>query len=603
MCGINGILRLRDDAPPIDRDELIRTRDRMATRGPDGAGEWHSADGRIALGHRRLAIIDLTDAGAQPMSWDSGRYWIVYNGEIYNYRELRAELERESVTFTSHSDTEVLLALYARDGERMFPRLRGMYAFAIWDEVEKSLVLARDPYGIKPLYYSLGDGTLRFASQVKALEAGGAVSMSVDPGGLVGFLLWGSVPEPFTIREAIKAVPAGHFAVARDGRLEEPRPHYRWDEPLPAIGDGSVAGIAAAVEKSIKAHLVSDVPVAVFLSAGLDSSMIAAVASQNLPEPPVTFTIRFPEFVNTPNDEGPLAAETAGILGTRHIERMVQREEMDSLWPSVLDAMDQPSIDGFNTFIVSKLAAEHGIRVALSGLGGDELFGGYASFQQVPNWARAARLLRLVPGLAAVWPRVTRVLAPRTPKSPGFIGLAQTLPGAYFLRRGLFLPAEISSILDRDLADQGLLLYDPVRDAGRHLPPRQREGPGRRASDWRAVAVMESTQYMRNQLLRDADWATMASSLEQRVPFCDTLLLAATRASQGDQSPQPGKVQIAGRLLGSTHGALMARRKTGFSVPSRAMASGDPKGRANAQASFGSRAIARELLQAWGGGA
>ena len=261
MCGINGILRLTDAAPAIDRDELLRTRDAMAARGPDGAGVWISGDGRVALASRRLAILDLSEAGAQPMASADGRFQLVLNGEIYNFPELRRELEGEGVRFRSRSDTEVVLALYARQGAAMLGRLRGMYALAIWDDREKSLLLARDPLGIKPLYLCEEGGCLRFASQVKALAAGGGVSRQVDLGGLAGFLLWGSVPEPLTIRRAVRALPAGHHLLARDGSAGEPRLH------APAAVSPLAMTPEAAVEDSVVAHLVSDVPVAVFLSA------------------------------------------------------------------------------------------------------------------------------------------------------------------------------------------------------------------------------------------------------------------------------------------------------------------------------------------------
>ncbi|HEV7786647.1 MAG TPA: asparagine synthase (glutamine-hydrolyzing) [Thermoanaerobaculia bacterium] len=388
MCGINGILRLSDGAPAIDRGELLRTRDAMAARGPDGAGAWTSSDGRVALASRRLAILDLTEAGAQPMASGEGRFRIVINGEIYNFAELRRELEAEGVRFRSHSDTEVVLALYAREGAAMLGRLRGMYGLAIWDDRDKSLLLARDPLGIKPLYLAVDGESLRFASQVKALEAGGAVSREVDPAGVAGFLLWGSVPEPLTIRRAIRALPAGHSLLIRDGALGEPRPI----EPV-AIPEMAPE---QAVEDSVKAHLVSDVPVAVFLSAGLDSGLIAALARRHLPEPPATFTLSFDVLAGTARDEAPLAAEVARALGTRHVERRVGRADFPGLWRDALAAMDQPSIDGFNTFLVSRAAHEAGLKVVLSGLGGDEVFGSYPSFSDVPRLERTAR--RMVSG-------------------------------------------------------------------------------------------------------------------------------------------------------------------------------------------------------------
>src|SRR5829696_9099392 len=219
MCGINGIVRLAETAPPIDSGELVRTRDAMTARGPDGAGAWVSPCGRAALASRRLAILDLSPAGAQPMASADGRFHIVLNGEIYNFRELRQELERTGERFRSRSDTEVVLALYAREGTAMLARLRGMFGLAIWDDAAKTLLLARDPLGIKPLYYSAHGETLRFASQVKALEKGGAIPLNVDPAGLAGFLLWGSVPEPLTIRSAVRALPAGSYLIIKDGRI------------------------------------------------------------------------------------------------------------------------------------------------------------------------------------------------------------------------------------------------------------------------------------------------------------------------------------------------------------------------------------------------
>ena len=219
MCGINGILRLDSAAPPVDGDVLVRTRDAMARRGPDGHGAWIAADGAVGLGHRRLAIIDLSPTGAQPMAFDGGRFRMVFNGEIFNYRELRAELAAAGQSFVSTSDSEVILALYAREGTAMLARLRGMYTIALWDERKKALLLARDPYGIKPLYYAESGGHLHFASQVRALEASGAVPRDLDPAGLVGFLLWGSVPQPYTLRRRIRALPAGHHLFVRAGRV------------------------------------------------------------------------------------------------------------------------------------------------------------------------------------------------------------------------------------------------------------------------------------------------------------------------------------------------------------------------------------------------
>ena len=555
MCGINGILRLADSAPPVDRDELLRTRDAMTARGPDGCGAWIADDGRMGLASRRLAILDLSEAGAQPMTSADGRFRLVMNGEIYNFLELRRELEAQGVSFRSRSDTEVVLTLYAREGVAMLSRLRGMFGLAIWDERERTLLLARDPLGIKPLYVSAAGGSLRFASQVKALERGGAISRETDPAGVAGFLLWGSVPEPFTIRKAVRALPAGHFLLVRDGAPSEPTPF--------AVPQAEPMDPVAAVEDSVRAHLVSDVPVAVFLSAGLDSSLIAALARRHLPEPPTTFTIRFDALEGTPEDEAPLAAEVARRLGTHHVERRVGRADCADLWQGALAAMDQPSLDGFNTWVVSRAAHEAGLKVVLSGLGGDEVFGSYPSFTDVPRLERMARRLGWVPGLPAAWPSLASLLSPGRPKLRGLLRYGRTLAGAYFLRRGLFLPEELPGLMGRDAASEGLRSYDPVADAARALAA----GNGRAAGAWTAVHLLESARYMRNQLLRDSDWASMAWSVELRVPLVDAWLYRRLAANGFEPARSAGKAELVRRAAPELPAEILRRPKTGFYIP------------------------------------
>lgn len=597
MCGINGIFSFGAAAPAIDREELLRTREAMSARGPDAAGAWVSADGRVGLAARRLAILDLSPTGAQPMAAEGGRVQLVINGEIYNFRQLRAALEAAGCSFRGCGDTEVVLALYLRHGEAMLPLLRGMFALAIWDERPgrpRRLLLARDPMGIKPLYYSRGSpgpagpagsprtGQLRFASQVKALEAGGAISREVDPAGLAGFLLWGSVPEPWTIRRAVRALPAGHFLSVEEGRAGEPCPFalLAGKATLPADSEAAAATSAetanpeAAIEASVEAHLVSDVPVAVFLSAGLDSGLIAALARRHLPEPPATFTLGFDVLAGTPADELPLAAEVARRLGTRHVERRLTREDFVRLWPAALAAMDQPSIDGFNTFAVSRAAHEAGLKVVLSGLGGDELFGSYPSFADVPRGARAARCARRVPGLAAAWPALAARLAPGRPKLAGLLRHGTTLSGSYFLRRALFLPEELPALIGAEAAAAGLAAYDPIADAGKLLhgidaiDGMVAAGNGRRPADaWLAVQLMESSQYMRNQLLRDSDWASMACSVELRVPLVDVLLHRQLAAGGFQPARRLGKAALVRRLAPELPAALWRRPKTGFYLP------------------------------------
>lgn len=588
MCGINGILRLAPDAPPPDREELRSTRDAMATRGPDGAEEWFSPGGDLALGHRRLAIIDLSPGGAQPMSTPCGRYTVVYNGEIYNHRELRRELESAGVAFRTASDTEVLLHLAAREGLAGIGRLRGMYAFALWDEVEKSLLLARDPFGIKPLYYTAERGTLRFASQVKALTAGGGVRDRIDPTALAAFLLWGSVPEPRTIQIGVRAVPAGHAVRIAEGRVGEP-------ERIPVVALQESLPPTEALAASVEAHLVADVPVAIFLSSGIDSCVVAALARRAVTEPsaepPVAFTVAFEGWEGQARDEAPLAREVARQLGLRHVERRLGKHDVAALWGSALAAMDQPSIDGFNTFLVAWLAYEEGIKVALSGLGGDELCGSYPSFADVPRWAHRAERLARLPGLAAAWPGLARRLRPAQPKLAGLLAHGATLPGAYFLRRGLFLPDELPALLGPEIARAALEQIEPVAlAAARRAAPRP-DG-GQASDEWESTQALETSLYLRNQLLRDSDWAAMASSVELRVPFVDVPLWSACAAHGFEPARSRGKAALARQAAPELPAAVFTRPKTGFQVP-------NPLAARPRSLGASSRHLAIEVLRAW----
>ena len=556
MCGITAIFAYGASASAVDRRELEAITESMRSRGPDAGGTWISPDQRVGLGSRRLAIIDLTDEGTQPMFDVERELVIAFNGEIYNHRELRASLERGGARFHSHTDTEVLLRLYRRDGERMLGLLRGMYAFALWDTLRQRMFVARDPYGLKPLYYADDGATIRLASEVKALLAGGAVSRTIDPAGAAGFFLTGSVPEPFTIREAVRLVEAGtafhiepergrtgvrtHFNVA--GTLH----HGRSRRGVATLTQPEVA-FQERLEESVVHHLVSDVPVGLFLSAGIDSSALAAIASEHSSEALRTFTLAFDEFRGGPGDEAPLAERFARQIGTLHTTRVVTREEFHRDLPRILDAMDQPTIDGVNTWLVSKAVHEAGVKVAISGVGGDELFGGYPSFSRVPQITRIARspLAPLVP------------LLRRHPKAPLVATMGRTYAGAYVLQRGLFLPHELPAILGGDVAREGLARLRILELVGRALDP----DPG---TPFGRVAALESSLYMRNQLLRDTDWASMAHSVEVRTPFVDATLLRQV-APIVLESGRACKQMLAARLPEW----LRHRPKTGFFVPMR----------------------------------
>jgi asparagine synthase (glutamine-hydrolysing) len=491
----------------------------------------------------------------------AGALSITFNGEIYNYRSLRIELEAEGERFESDSDTEVLLKLYARFGTDMFGKLRGMYAFGIWDAQRSELLLARDPFGIKPLYYGRSGDAFWFASQARALSDTGALDSTPDPRAWSQFLLWGSIPEPRTAYRDIRALPAGCWMrVIADGVTSEPTSHFSLACTYRAAA-GSRAGAAAvreAVLDSIRHHLIADVPVGVFLSAGIDSAAVLGAACDAGPAP-ASVTLGFAEFQGQSRDEVPLATKLAGHYGSAHTVRRVDRAEFQSDLPKILAAMDQPSIDGINTWFVAKAARELGWKVALSGLGGDELFGGYPSFRDVPRWVKWLGWARRTPKLAE---RAGRLLGrfARHPKAQGLLRYGGTWSGAYFLRRGLFMPWEVEAERPSWLPSDPGAIEESLLELDRLLTP----DPG---SDHARVSVMESGAYMRNQLLRDSDWASMAHSIELRVPLVDSVLATTLAPRMPAAVKSPAKAALARVPSRPFPDSIINRPKTGFETP------------------------------------
>ena len=569
MCGIAGAFAYQDGAPPVDREELLRIRDAMLSRGPDGAGLWLSNDRRVGLAHRRLSIVDPTERGAQPMASADGRFHVTFNGEIYNFPSLRRELEAKGRRFQSNCDTEVLLHLYAERGGELVHALEGMYAFAIWDDLDKELFLARDPFGIKPLYVADDGRSLRFASQVKALLKGGAVDTAAEPAGSVGFLVWGYVPEPFTLYRGIRALPSG--ATMRVSRSRPPvvarffdiRDEFARAERVAADGRSDATTIVRdATTESVRRHLLADVPVGVFLSAGIDSSVVAGLASAQGGGALHAITLGFSEFQGTAQDEVPLAMELAQRFGVRHDVHRITAADFTSELERILEVMDQPSMDGVNTYFVSRAAARSGLKVALSGVGGDELFGGYPSFAQVPRVAGRLAASRLA---AATGRMIRRVLAPvvgavTSPKYASLLEYGGTYAGRYLLRRALFLPWEVTSVLDPTTTAAGL---EELRTLRRLEATTDGLGVARSR-----VATLELAWYMRNQLLRDADWAGMAHSVEIRVPLVDVRLFRALAPLIA--SPRyPTKRDLAAALDVPLPESVHQRPKSGFTTPVR----------------------------------
>ncbi|HXE08804.1 MAG TPA: asparagine synthase (glutamine-hydrolyzing) [Acidobacteriaceae bacterium] len=589
MCGIAGFVSTEPAAGPSAADAIRNMTDCMKLRGPDAEGIWHGAS--AVLGHRRLAIQDLEARSNQPMHWSGsetatarGNLTIVFNGEIYNFRELRDELASQGVMFRTTSDTEVLLALYARDRERMLPRLRGMFAFAIWNEAARELFLARDPYGIKPLYYAETPRGVVFASQVKAILASGLISPTAEPAGLAGFYLWGSVPEPWTLYRGIHALPCGSWLLIRNGKpVSQPTVwsdiRESWRRPQDRISQAELQErVRAAVLDSARAHLVSDVPVSVFLSSGIDSSAIAGLISQ-LGSRVEGITVGFDEFSSRHEDEVPIAASIAQHYGLPHHVRRITRAEFEADIPAILSAMDQPSIDGVNTWFAAKAAAERGYKVVLSGVGGDELFYGYSLMRELPVNARRGRIASSIPGSR---PLVRAAIAAfangRHPKLHGIADFMHSLEGVYFLKRCLFLPDELPALIGPELAREGLERlatndrvphsYATVRartGKEEQLPPGM--SPAKAVTDVAGVCLLDSTHYLRNQLLRDSDWASMAHSLELRTPLVDATLLRTLSTVHSGFANGAGKRMLAHSPASPLPASIVNRPKSGFAVP------------------------------------
>lgn len=571
MCGIGGFFSLQTrPADPVDL--LFRMAESMRNRGPDGQGCWTSDDAQVGFAHRRLAILDPTSASDQPMHSADGRLTIVFNGEIYNFRELRLSLQKQGHVFRTSGDTEVLLHLYARHGDEMVHRLRGMFAFAIWDRERRRLLIARDCMGIKPMYYSTAGGMLRFASQVKTLGAQ-LEQKTPDPAGRAGFLLWGSVPEPYTLFREIRSLPAGYRMIvepdaeprliagesvaqifAEAARMPAPVPEQRKDLLHNVLVD------------TVKAHMVSDVPVALFLSAGLDSTMLAALAAELPGVDLKALTLSFDVAAGTPGDEAPLARAVAAQYGIPFFEEVVGSESFAAEYESMVAAMDQPTIDGVNAYFVSRMAKRAGYKVALSGLGGDEIFAGYPSFRQVPRIARLFGWAKAMPwlGRGFRWVSASAMKRWTSPKYAGMLEYGHNIAGAYLLRRGLYMPWELPEVMDPDLAAEGLRELQQVQRLQEELRPLD----GLPAADRLRVSVLEMTMYMRNQLLRDADWAGMANSVEVRVPLVDAELLKQI-APLLVHGVAPTKQEMALAPLRRLPDAILHRPKTGFAVPVR----------------------------------
>ncbi len=559
MCGICGIV---GPAPPQQLEAGVRRMmAALAHRGPDDEGLLVRPP--VAIGMRRLSIIDLA-GGKQPVSNEDGAIAVVLNGEIYNYRHLRAVLETLGHKFHTNSDTETIAHAYEQWGAGCVHHLRGMFAFAAAElsrdanRRPRRVFLARDRLGIKPLYYTMAEGNLLFASEVRALLASGLISPKLNPAALESYLLFGSIGEPETLLEAVFSLPPGHLATITLAEDESPAfaAECYWSgsdaAPRPASHaphHGSAGPpqeqIREALEQSVRQHLIADVPVGVFLSSGIDSTAIAALAAREHPGI-YTFTVVFPE---ADYSESALAQRIAERLGTRHRELLLTSDEMLEQLDAAVAALDQPSMDGINTYFVSWAVRQAGLKVALSGLGGDEVFGGYSTFRAAPRLRRLSAIGHWLPApvRAALAPFVAR--AADSPDARRKLAAAWRAPGAlphpFYFTRLLFAPEPVRRLLYRSTGSDHSAWRQWLATAAAEC------------ADWdefSRTSWLESRSYLVNTLLRDTDAMSMAHSLEVRVPLLDHVLFETVAHLPAALKNRPGRQKA---LLVQSLGALL----------------------------------------------
>lgn len=580
MCGVAGV------AGSFSKTEADRIAQAMVSnmkhRGPDDHGVCtFAADPHVvSLGNTRLSILDPSPAGHQPMTEHSGRYWIVFNGEIYNFHELRKMLDPAECIFRTSSDTEAILEAFSRWSLKSFGMLRGMFAFALYDTERRLLHLVRDQLGIKPLYYYAANGRIYFASEVRTLLATGNIPARLRPEAVSGFLSRGWVPRPDTMISGVEMLQPGQCLT-----VDLSRDEMTWEvcayepaqtcEPIlqEAERNENVGHLHHLIEQSVKSHLVSDVPVGLFLSGGIDSTAILHFMQRVGISRPRTFSVVFSE---EDFSEREFASKVAQRYGADHREIELNESQLLEDMPAALNAMDQPTMDGVNTFVVAKAVSEAGIKVALSGLGGDELFAGYPSFRR----ARLARIAATVPrparsALATLGRQVMR--GPRFQKSWDLFSSDCTPASVYRISRQLFDEREIPMLTPRSQYQREAPLptfsEDPINE----------------------ISHLEMKGYMTNLLLRDTDFMSMASSIEVRVPFVDTTLIRHVLRLSGRWKmrgwlPKP---LLLDALRGNIPEYVSHRPKMGFVLPfDRWMRS---RFRPQIEETFGNHALAESI--------
>ena len=567
MCGIAGIFENNSKKSSESLTKGLQMMlDAIKHRGPDDRGEKKIGNKNginIYLGHQRLSIIDPSQGGHQPMSNNDSTLWISTNSEIYNYRELKAELEHK-YNFRSKSDTEVLLRSYEVWGIDCLKKIRGMFAFAIWDDTNNKLILARDRIGIKPLYYFSKNNIFIFSSELRAILASKIDKPAINPTGIFQYLSYGRVGSIDSILDSIIELPPGHFLVADKNGIKVQK---YWDpfneNKLEQSPTKIVQRIGSCLDEVARQHLVSDVSIGAFLSGGIDSSAVVSMITANTPTPIQTISVTFQD---KDYDESKYSSLLADRLGTKHRELLLsERDLVENLSPA-LASMDQPTVDGINTYMISQAAKNMGLKVALSGLGGDELFAGYNSFSLVPRLNKIKKILNSLPsGLRKQLSNLASILMPPSDKSTKLNHLIKgQYNGAhvYFLFRSLFCEQELGSLF----SDPLILKKEITKNLNR---THELIDSHSRLSPVDLVSYLEMTHYMATTLLRDTDMMSMAHGLEIRVPLLDHKLVELMFSIPSNIKIKQGipKHLLVNSLTRKLPEFIVRRKKMGFTLP------------------------------------
>ena len=563
MCGISGIYNCSDRNINEIKiiENIIKLQDR---RGPDDKGIWQSTCKKTTFGHNRLSIIDLTDKAKQPLISKDNNLIITFNGEIYNYKEIRNELSKNKVTFKSNSDTEVILESYKYWGIEFIKKLRGMFAFAIWDNIEKKLILARDPFGIKPLYFFKKNNILFFASQLKSILSIDNLSFEKSGKSILDYYLWGNIREPFTLYKNVYSLEGGtvkvfdskfnettyEYANLKEAIIKSKKNYFKNESELNEK-------LSYLIEDTVNYHQVSDVPVTFLLSSGIDSNILLAASKKKLNTNFNAMTLDFSEKLK----ESPLAKISSKMSMIDHIVEKVDDNEITELISNYYKFMDMPTNDGLNNYVVSHFAKKRGSKVLISGIGGDELFSGYPSFKRIPYMRKISKLIPNNKNFQKfLYDNVYKILSKfnKKTKYAGVFKYSHSTFDAFMLQRCVFTPEEIADLINSKTIDEAIsdLKFQ-----------RQKEtNDNDFENEQLKIMYFEIKYYLCSKLLRDSDWASMANSVELRTPFVDWFffneLLPILKSNI-----KISKRNMLDSFKGKTPPELYNRKKTGFAIP------------------------------------